>query len=140
MMAVSHTIISAAIGDKISNPALAFSVAFAGHFICDSFLHWNFYPHKHKHIALLAIGDVVAGLIVSYLLLGNNFWHLSVLSAIVGGLLPDVIAFSAYFLKIRIPYFTKFHDSIQRETEIVWKGLISQIIAIGIAVTIIYLY
>lgn len=137
MLALSHTLISAAIGDKVSNPALAFVLAFAMHFVCDSFLHWNFYPHKHKHIALLAAGDVVAGVIFSYLLLGARFWHASVLAAIVGGLLPDIIAFGAYFLKIQIPYFSKFHDGMQRETEVFWKGMISQVITIGIAILII---
>ncbi len=140
MMAISHTIVSATIGNEISNPAVSFGIAFVGHFICDYFLHWNFYPHKHKPIALYALIDVALGLFASFLLLGPNFWHISVLSAIVGGLLPDVISFSAYFLKIRIPYFSKFHDGIQRETELFWKGIISQVIVIGIAIATIYLY
>ncbi|MDO8512001.1 MAG: hypothetical protein Q7S57_01910 [bacterium] len=100
-------------------------------------MHWNFYPHKHKPIVLLALGDMFSGIILSYFLLGANFWHWSVLFAIVGGLLPDIISFGAYLLKIRIPYFTKFHDGLQHETEIVWKGLISQVIVIAIAFLII---
>lgn len=138
MLALSHTIVSAAIGDKVSNPALSFALAFIAHFICDSFLHWNFFPHKHKPIILLALGDVAAGLLLSIFLLGANFWHWSVLFAIAGGLLPDVISLGAYLLKIRIPYFSKFHDNIQRETENVWKGLISQVIVIAISIVIIY--
>jgi len=139
MLALSHTIVSATIGDKITNPAVSFSIAFVLHFLCDSLLHWNFYPHKHKPIAFFALVDVLAGLIIAYFLLGPTFWQLSVIFAIVGGLLPDVIAFGAYFLKIRIPYFTKFHDSIQRETEIVWKGMISQVIVIIISLVIIFI-
>ena len=137
MLALSHTLVSAAIGDKISNPVLSFAIAFGAHFICDSFLHWNFFPHKHKPIVLLALGDMVAGIVLSYFLLGANFWHWSILFAIAGGLLPDIISFGAYLFKIRIPYFGKFHDSIQRETEIVWKGMISQVIVIAVSLLVI---
>ena len=138
MLAISHTIVSATIGNEISNPAVAFGVAFVGHFVCDSFLHWNFFPHKHKHIALLAIGDVLVGLIVVYLLLGSSFWNLPVLSAILGGLLPDIISFCSYLLKIKIPFFSKFHDGIQRETEVFWRGMISQVIVISISLLVIW--
>jgi hypothetical protein len=138
VLALSHSIVSVAIGDKISNPTVAFTLAFFAHFICDSFLHWNFFPHKHKPIAFFATIDVIIGLFASYLLLGNNFCQWSVFAAIIGGLLPDIVAFTALFLKIELPFFTKFHDKIQRETESIWKGLISQIIVIAISLIFVF--
>lgn len=134
MLAFSHTIVSAAIGDSVNNAPTAFALGVAGHFFCDWLLHWNFYPHKHKHIGLLAAGDVAAGLGAAYFLLGADFWKWPVLAAIFGGLLPDMIAFTAYFFKFRVPYFSAFHDNMQNETESFWKGMISQIAVIALSI------
>lgn len=140
MLAVSHTIASAAIGTQIENPALAFTLAFTFHFFCDWLLHWNFYPGKWKYFHLMAVLDVLIGLLFAFLLLGKNFGQYSVLAAIIGGLLPDIIAMSAFLIKRKIPIYSRFHDGIQNETESFYKGIISQVIVVAISVLLILLH
>lgn len=88
--------------------------------------------------------DVVSGLGASYLIAGNAVLTISVLSAIAGGNMPDVLhAFWSFMGKKRqkhapktVRRFFTFHESFQRETDSVPRGLVSQIILGGLAILI----
>lgn len=141
MLALTHTVTSAVIGTKIGNPVLCFVLGLALHYLEDSFLHWNFFPHKHKYIKLWAFLDVLSGLVLSWLIFREIFFTIPVLAAVFGGLLPDVISFGAPTFGwnwLNPNWHKNFHDTIQKETEIPWKGLISQALFLVIFVFLFY--
>ena len=86
--------------------------------------------------------DVVSGLGAAYLIASNAVFSLSILAAIAGGNMPDVLhacwsAISEHQKK-RAPKFINayfdFHEAIQRETDSLPKGLVSQILTSGLAI------
>jgi len=115
------------------------------HVLCDHLLHWNIYPHKMRRypFELVAL-DVVGGLGAAYLIAGNAIFTLPVLAAIAGGNMPDILHAFWGFLPERIqkksPALIRaafaFHIHVQRETDSIPKGLVSQIIVGGIAIII----
>lgn len=143
MLSIAHTIISLPLGVAFTNPFLIFFAAFFMHFVLDTFLHWNIYPHHYKKYPFLLVGiDVVSGLVLSYLLLENSMFTVSVLAAIAGGNAPDVFHAFWSFLKKdtrkHMPRFIRasfaFHEKIQWETESPLLGGLSQIVLGGIAI------
>ena len=145
MLSIAHTIISIPFGIFFKNPVLAFSVAFLMHLFCDHLLHWNIYPHKMaKYPFLLVALDVISGLGASYLIAGNAVFTVSVLAAIAGGNTPDILhALWGMLAKNQrknapklIRTFFAFHVNIQRETDSIPKGLVSQIVLGGLAIII----
>lgn len=86
--------------------------------------------------------DVVSGLGAAYLVAGNAAFTLSVLAAIAGGNMPDIFhaAWSALSKTQQgrtpdaIQKFFAFHELIQRETDSVPAGLVSQIALGGLAI------
>lgn len=146
MLSFSHTLISLPFGLYLKNPLLIFLAAFLFHFFCDSLLHWNIFPFRFKsypyHLVFL---DVTSGLLAAWLLLPDQFLTLPVLAAIWGGNLPDIlhglwdllgIIKRRHYLNFLRPFFI-FHHRLQHETTSVPHGLISQIILIAIALTLI---
>ena len=88
--------------------------------------------------------DVVSGLGAAYLIAGNTVFSLSILAAIAGGNMPDILhafwSMTKERQKNRFPkyihtYFN-FHEAMQRETDSVPKGLVSQILLGGLAILI----
>ncbi|HSX24373.1 MAG TPA: hypothetical protein VLG69_00175 [Candidatus Andersenbacteria bacterium] len=145
MLSLAHTIISIPFGIIFQNPLLAFLSAFIMHFICDRFLHWNIYPHKMPTYPFIWIAfDVVLGLGLAYLIAGNTVFTISILAAILGGNMPDILHAFWSMLTIHqkkvfprfITSYFNFHESIQRETDSIPRGLISQIV-LGIIAIII---
>lgn len=88
--------------------------------------------------------DVVSGLGAAYLIAGNAVFSLSILAAILGGNMPDVL--HAYWSMISerqkqqapkfIHAYFDFHEAIQRETDSAPKGIVSQILTGGLAILI----
>lgn len=108
-------------------------------------LHWNIYPHKMKSYPYTYVAlDVVSGLGAAYLIAGNAAFSLSILAAIAGGNMPDILhafwSMTKKHQKNRFPKFIQayfsFHEAIQRETDSVPKGLLSQILVGGLAIII----
>ncbi len=143
MLALAHTVSSAALASFIPNAPLAFVTGIILHFAEDSILHWNFYPHKHKHIKILASFDLMSGIALTYLLLGTDSFLPNVLAGVAGGLLPDIL--SAASNMFRVPFvnpgwFEYLHANVQKETEVVWIGLIGQVITLAVSVYVIYTF
>ncbi len=149
MLAISHTLISLPFGLYLENPLLIFITAFIFHLFADTFLHWNIYPEQFKRYpyGLVAL-DVLGGLFMSRLLVGEAVFTLPVLLAIAGGNAPDVIQAlwdmippktrNSYFAWA-MPFF-HFHDHLQLETTHVGRGLVWQIVFVLLASTLIYLH
>lgn len=116
------------------------------HLFADTLLHWNIYPYKFKRypFELVAL-DVGGGLVISYLLLGSNFFTLPVLVAIAGGNAPDILHAFWEFLspaqQKRTPHWVQkifhTHDSLQLETTKAGRGIVSQIIASALAILVV---
>jgi hypothetical protein len=134
MLALTHTITSAAVGTTVQNAPLALSIAFLLHLFLDTFTHWNFYTHRHRPILLLAALDLGGGLALTVLLLGKEVFAAPVLAAILGGNLPDIITFGSRLLKKKSDSaFMRFHERAQWETYSPAWGMLSQAIAIVVS-------
>lgn len=147
MLSLSHTLISLPFGLAFSNPVVAFIGALLMHLVSDMPLHWNIYPENYKKYPFFLVGiDVVLGLAVSFVLLGNTMFSLSVLAAIAGGNTPDALHAFWKFMSLKkrksMPRFIQnvfaFHENIQWETESPLVGGLSQVLfcAVAIALTI----
>ena len=146
MLSLTHTIISLPIGLHLSNPIIIFITAFVSHFIADSVLHWNIDPKNNTRYTLCFVAfDVLGGLILSWLFIGNQLFTLPIIVAIFASNLPDIIQvtwylfgknkYSKYFQWL-LPFFN-FHEKIQSETNNIPKGLASQIIVIALSLALI---
>ena len=146
MLSTAHTIISLPFAFLLSNPILIFIAAIFFHLFADSLLHWNIYPDQFKRFPTLLIAlDVVGGLVVAVGLLQDQAFTLPVLAAIAGGNLPDALHVSwellPQSLKNKTPSWAMkaltFHDGIQHETDIMWHGMITQIVLVSIALALV---
>ncbi len=133
MLAVTHTITSAAIGAQVDSAPFAFSLAFLFHLFADTLLHWNIYTHKHRFPYAWIGVDILGGVLLAAWLAAENFSTAPVLAAIVGGNLPDLWHGSLDLLeKIRRRslsnkgVFFRFHEGLQHETYSAPKGLLWQ--------------
>lgn len=137
MLAVTHTLTSAALGVSVANAPLAFGLAFLFHLFADTLLHWNIYVDRHRWPYFWTAVDVVGGVAVAAVLLGRDILSLPVLAAIIGGNLPDIIAGVFDLAHWRHGPFLRFHDGLQLETANPWKGLVWQGALIVVAVALI---
>lgn len=146
MLSISHTLASLPFGVFTDNVLLALVGAFVFHLFCDSLLHWNIYPPNFKRYPYEWVAlDVLGGVVAAWLLVGHTISAPSVLAAIVGGNLPDVLhglwEFAGHERREKLPLFMKrffyFHNRIQRETPHVARGLISQIIVVSLSVLLL---
>lgn len=136
MMAVTHTITGAAVGVAVPSAPVALTLGVLLHLLLDSLTHWNFYPFYHRQILLLSFFDVAAGVLLTYLFLGERTFTLPVLAGMLGGNLPDVWSFVGQALKIRLPVFDRLHNHLQWETLSLPRGFVSQGLAIAAALGI----
>lgn len=147
MLSLTHTLISLPLAYYLDNPLLIFIAAIAGHFLCDTLLHWNLFPDQipKKFFFPLVAADVGGGLLVAYFLTGNDFFTLPVLLAILGGNLPDIIhqlyellpaAVKHRWLHWAAPAFV-WHDRLQLETHNIGQGLITQATLVFLAIVLL---
>src|SRR5687768_14771650 len=92
MLSLSHTLISLPFAYYLDNPILIFIAAFIFHLFADTLLHWNLFPAQSKKFfyPLVAV-EILAGLLLTWLLVGEDILTLPVLAAVAGGNAPDVI-------------------------------------------------
>lgn len=143
MLSAAHTLISLPFGIAFTNPLVAFIGALLMHLVSDMLLHWNIYPHQYKKYPFILVGiDVGVGLLLSYLLVGNDVFNLSVLAAIAGGNAADVAHALWQFLSSHqrssapawVQAIFRFHENIQWETESPLIGGLSQVVLCAIAI------
>lgn len=141
VLAVTHTITSAAIGAQVSSVPFAFSLAFLFHLFLDTLLHWNIYTDRHRWPYVWILVDVLGGLLLAYALIPERFFTAPVLAAVFGGNLPDLwhggldllARIRKSLVKNRGAFF-RFHEGLQNETTSVRKGLLWQGVLLVLAV------
>ncbi len=148
MLETPHTLVGAAIGIKISNPALSLPLALASHFVLDKLPHWN--PHLYtekkengkissKSLIIISIDATIALLSGTTIAIkeSRDLSHfLIIMAACFLAVLPDVIEFPYFFLNKKCVLMEKwihFQKSIQNNASPLW-GIISQIITIGASI------
>ncbi len=146
MLSLSHTLISLPFAYYLDNPILIFAATFIFHLFADTLLHWNLFPAQSKQFfyPLVAV-EVLGGLLLTWLLVGEDLLAVPVLAAIAGGNAPDVLHQLWDFLSLKqkkhwfswaMPAF-RFHDHLQLETARIGKGMVSQVILIVLVITLL---
>lgn len=145
MLSVAHTLASLPFGIYLDQPLLIFIAAFIWHLFCDTLPHWNIYPDQFaKYPYHLVAVDVLGGLIIAWLLLGDRALTIPILAAIAGGNAPDIIHGLWDFVPATVkqhlswlqPWF-HWHDRLQVETNHIPAGLVSQIAVVVLALVLI---
>lgn len=146
MLSLSHTLISLPFAFLVDNPASAFLAAFIWHLFCDTLLHWNIYPHTWRRYPIVLVAlDIVTGLFLAGLVMGDDLLSVPVLAAIAGGNVPDVLhGFWDILTRTQQKSLPKifrtafiFHERSQLETTTMVRGLLSQITLISISLVLL---
>lgn len=143
MVILTHVVTSSAIGSIVSNPIESFCLAFILHFFLDTIPHaqapteTGYKPNKLT--ILVVVLDLAISFWFLYFLSLKGILTNSVIYAVIGGVLPDVLDMTRYleFAYKKFRKFYDFHDKIQRET---FKsiGYFSQIIFVVSSFLIIF--
>lgn len=116
MLITNHTLVGAAIGTLVKNPALAATLGVASHFACDSLPHWG----AKEDFMKVAVRDGLTGLAVMTTIaaLTPRSRKSSVIMGMLGACLPDANKPSRLvFGKSPFPDFVeRFHSVIQKES------------------------
>lgn len=122
MFLTAHTPLSLIIGSQTANPLVAFLLAFLGHFVLDAIPHDSLKLHnwlKNKKLSevnkiylLIEILEFILIFIFLSWLYGQHklFFSTSLVAALVGGYLPDVL----WGIKNLIPKKIKFLEVYQK--------------------------
>lgn len=115
MILATHALIGAAIGKNIDNPWLVIVLAFASHFLLDSFRHGEYIDiakEKGKKIWIRIGLDIAFGMSIVFLYLSlSGFDSKIVFNTLLGSFfsaLPDL--FTLLYLKFRLQLFKIFVD------------------------------
>lgn len=93
MTSTAHALVAGAIAAHMHNPAEAVTLALVSHYVMDSIPHWDFGTNwrnrPKKNTGLLAIGETLFGIGLSYVVFGSQlpFFHWAI--TVASGLLPD---------------------------------------------------
>lgn len=151
VLAITHTMTSAAIGMHVQSVPFAFALAFLFHLFADTLLHWNIYLDKHRWPYFWVAMDVLGGLLAAYWLTPEQFFTGPMLAAVLGGNLPDLWAGGLDLRqKLRAKgrsgqsapamakdAFYRFHEGIQNETLSPARGLAWQIVLLTVALVLL---
>ncbi len=160
MILASHIIISGLIGAQSKSYFLAALAGLVSHYVLDAVPHWDEYLSKEfkdktetgisfiknklfwKEMAKVAI-DILLGLIIFYVLAGRDLDYGSAALALTGiffGILPDPLQLLYWLtksplLKLNYDLQHALHKKIQPNFIL---GILTQIITIGIALTVYF--
>jgi hypothetical protein len=140
MLETPHVAVGAAIATKIPNPFLSIPLAFLSHFALEMVPHWN--PHlvtemkkyggptkKSVHIIIVDVSlALIYGGFVAYRALPDKTHAITILLACFASVLPDLIEFPYFFLKIKNRFlmtWLKWQKALQVDTTPFW-GFITQ--------------
>lgn len=137
VLAITHTMTSAAIGASVSSVPFAFALAFLFHLFADTLLHWNIYVDTHRWPYFWVAVDVFGGLLAAYWLTPEQFFTAPILAAVLGGNLPDIAAGISDLLKRPKGVFLRFHEGLQNETLSPARGLAWQIVLLTVALVLL---
>jgi len=148
MLLTPHTFVGIAIATNITNPYIAFILAFLSHFLGDKIPHWDFYSNTKKEertkgwrplavMADLAIGVAVGISFTTYFLWNQNnpYIALNVFICGIASVLPDALSSLDLFLGKSNKYLNvlnSIQSKMQFQAPLPW-GVISQILVIFLA-------
>jgi hypothetical protein len=161
MILLPHIITGAMIGAKTKNLGLIIILGILSHFILDKIPHWDYSINGIKDfrktrnfkklvITLIKIGiDGLIGLLIVSLTLWqkdmfNSDYLLFILLGIFASVLPDILGILSEITNNNfLNVFTKFHDfahfKTEKEGELTFLGLFTQIAVIICALVIFFL-
>ncbi|MDA1334533.1 MAG: hypothetical protein O2794_00760 [bacterium] len=155
MILVTHAVVGAAFGHRLSSAAIAFVIGIISHYVFDMIPHWHYKPTKireatkdkpfgvktltlgREHIPeLAAIGlDLTAGLILSFIFFDGA--PLVILASVIGAVLPDlVVGFTKIYPLKPLVWHDRFHRWMHSDIDLDEK----HIIGIGSQTAIIILF
>lgn len=137
MTATAHALVGGAIAAATaSNPSLGITMAALSHPILDLIPHWDFgIGWKKKNKALLffqAIGDLIFGVVVTFLLFGRSVDSLYLLLCILISESWDILQMP-YLLwgwKYPFQFFYEFGHNTNGRAKLPW-GIITQAVTVG---------
>ncbi len=160
MTLTTHAIVGVAAARLFpAHPVIAFTAAFASHFLIDAIPHWDYHLHSSRvnehdpldkdmevggldfYLDLLKIGfDICIGLLLSYLIFYPSNAEALTLVAIgaIGGILPDPLQF-LYFKYRKEPMITlqRFHDWIHTDIKLRGRWIIGPLLQFFMVYTLV---
>lgn len=144
MLETPHVIVGAAIAYRVANPALAIPLALGSHFILDKIPHWN--PHLYSETqklgkpsqksTIIAIFDAIVATVLILLILlqftDNLPMVFNILFSCLASVLPDIVKWPYYFLKVRggiLEKWVLFERKIQVNSSFL-PGIITQVVIV----------
>lgn len=136
MTATGHALVAALIAAKFHDPATAYILSFASHFLCDVLPHWDGGTHYEKkskktmfYESAFDVGlSVVAAYLAYSTFLGQtNLFHLY-LSVFIAQL-PDWLTAPYFIFKMKIPlsiWFYHIQHKLNTKLDKPW-GILTQI-------------
>ncbi|MDD2823359.1 MAG: hypothetical protein PHQ59_04755 [Candidatus Daviesbacteria bacterium] len=143
MTATAHALIGGAVASTISNPELGLSLAFISHPLLDLIPHWDFannWRAKDKFILFIeASADLTFGVLLSYILFGQNvnLWYF--FGCIFVSEVWDIIEAPYWFLNWKFPpisWIYNVQSKMQGKAALPW-GIITQILTVALATLIL---
>jgi len=163
MILTTHALTGAALGKLIPNPILAFIAGFLSHFLFDAIPHWHYYLRSKVKESLYRDEDMVIGraFIIDLFVIGFDFvlgiaaailifqgWDgfshpsLSILSAAVGAVLPDILLFAAWKIKKEpLLALRRFHKWMHARTNLDERpffGILSEGVCAAIVIALAF--
>lgn len=153
MILSPHMIAGSAIASRIESYSLILILGVLVHFALDMLPHWDYLEFdlnkisaaKYRIFLVEVATDILAGIILIWLIFGLSSWQIIFWGAFCGAL-PDGMVFLNHLTKqkfLTLVKFKKFHDSIHFNTEInkkipVWGRIFAEIVITAGAIMIIY--
>ena len=144
MLILAHSTIGLLVGTAVKNPVLSFFLGWLSHYVLD------FIPHsdtgyfkargdnwlRDKKIVAWVIGDGLLSLFLVMTVILKKGWQISLITAYIGSLLPDIIDNSPFWSKTlhqKMPLLNweykhihnYFHHTITNKKLFVWVAIIS---------------
>ncbi|MGD8743990.1 MAG: hypothetical protein PVJ52_00150 [Candidatus Woesebacteria bacterium] len=142
MLETPHVVVGAAIATKIPNPYVSIPLAFASHFVLEKVPHWN--PHLNTELGkygkvtrksrvIVTIDATLAllfGITIASRALPDTLHFLTIISACLFSILPDLVEAPYFFLGYRSERIKKW-IGFQKSLQVDWDflpGTLTQII------------
>lgn len=132
MTATAHALIGGVIASSVPNPALGITLSAISHPIADMIPHWDFglgWKKKSKALLFLqSFGDLIFGVILTFLIFGSATDHLYLLICILISESWDILQMPYLLFNWKFPPFSTFYNfghQTNTKAKIPW-GILTQ--------------
>lgn len=139
MTATAHALVGGAIAAAIPDPAIGIPLSAISHPLMDMIPHWDFglgWKNKSKLILFLqSFGDLIFGVILTFILFGNSTNHLYLFLCILMSESWDILQMPYLLFNWKFPFsfFYHFGHHTNRKAKMPW-GVLTQVITIVVVV------